>query len=163
MSHIKSKNTSIENLFRKALWCEGIRYRKNYGKLPGKPDIAITKNKIAIFCDGEFWHGKDWNLRKERLQTNRDYWIQKIERNIDRDNENDLKLDRMGWVVLHFWGQDIKKNIEACVKEVKETIFEIEIGNNNGEYDYYYEQTDLVFLAVADNTAEYGPNEKEEG
>jgi DNA mismatch endonuclease (patch repair protein) len=163
MSHIKSKNTSIENLFRKALWREGIRYRKNFDRLPGKPDIAITKSKIAIFCDGEFWHGKEWNLRKERLQTNRDYWIRKIERNIDRDNENDVKLDRMGWAVLHFWGQDIKKNIEACIKEVKEKIFEIEIGNNSGEYDYYYEQAEPGILTAADNAAEYGTGENEGG
>lgn len=159
MSRIKSKDTSIENLFRKALWREGIRYRKNYGKLPGKPDIAITKSKIAIFCDGEFWHGKDWNLRKGRLQTNRDYWIRKIERNIDRDSENDSKLDRLGWTVFHFWGRDITKDLEACIREVKEKI--IEIGNNNAEYDYYYGQAEPDTPAAADNAAEYGPDEKE--
>jgi DNA mismatch endonuclease (patch repair protein) len=159
MSHIKSKDTSIENLFRKALWREGIRYRKNYGRLPGKPDIAITKSRIAIFCDGEFWHGKDWNSRKDRLQTNRDYWIRKIERNIDRDDENDLKLERMGWTVFHFWGQDIKKHLEACIGEVKEKVFEI--GNNSDEYNYYYEQAEPDILAAADNDAEYGPDKIE--
>jgi DNA mismatch endonuclease (patch repair protein) len=160
MSHIKSKNTSIETLFRKALWHEGIRYRKNYNKLPGKPDIAITKCKIAIFCDGEFWHGKKWDLRKKKIETNRDYWIKKIERNIVRDNEIDIKLEHLGWVVLHFWGKDIQKELDACVKEVKDTIFEIMVENNN-EYDNYYEQADNDLLLVADSTSMYCPEEEE--
>ena len=84
MRRIKSKDTSIELLLRKRLWQEGIRYRKNYSCLPGKPDIAITKYKIAIFCDGEFFHGKDWNTLKQRLSKgqNSKYWVDKIERNI---------------------------------------------------------------------------------
>jgi len=151
MSHIRSKNTSIELLLRKALWYEGIRYRKNVKTLPGKPDIAITKYKIAIFCDGELWHGKDWETRKETIKTNRDYWISKIERNIARDKENGEKLENMGWVVLRFWGKEIKKNLIDCVNEIKKTIYEIMYDL----YEYEEEYNSTVDLLVAENEAEY--------
>ena len=84
MQAIKSKDTSIEIALRKALWNQGIRYRKNYKALPGKPDIAITKYKIAVFCDSDYWHGYDWENRSQRIKSNRDYWIPKIERNMKR-------------------------------------------------------------------------------
>ncbi len=127
MSRIRSKNTRIETVFRKALWREGINYRKNYQLLPGKPDIAITKYKIAIFCDGEFWHGKDWEIKKPKIKNNRDYWIQKIEKNIERDVEIDKQLKSMGWRVLRFWGRDIVRNLEDCIKTVKETISQVKL------------------------------------
>jgi DNA mismatch endonuclease (patch repair protein) len=126
MSHIRSSDTSVEVLLRKALWREGIRYRKNVKTLPGKPDIAITKYKIAVFCDGELWHGKDWETRKENIKTNPDYWIPKIERNMARDIENEKKLENMGWTVIRFWGKEIKKYITECVNEIRVTIYEIE-------------------------------------
>jgi DNA mismatch endonuclease (patch repair protein) len=135
MSHIKSNDTSIEVLLCKALWREGIRYRKNLKTLPGKPDIAITKYKIAIFCDGEFWHGKNWESKKNKIKGNRDYWIPKIERNITRDNKNEKRLANMGWVVLRFWGNDIKKNLNGCVNEIKEVMYEITTGIDNADYD----------------------------
>ncbi len=124
MSHIKGKDTSIEVLLRKALWHKGIRYRKNYKKLPGTPDIAITKHKIAIFCDGEFWHGKDWEAKKAKISSNRDYWIPKIEKNIARDIQIDRQLHALGWQVLRFWGKDIEKNLESCVSDVQDAILE---------------------------------------
>jgi DNA mismatch endonuclease (patch repair protein) len=127
MSRVKSSNTSIEAELRKALWHAGIRYRKNYSRLPGKPDIAITKYRIAIFCDGEFWHGKDWEIKKPKLQNNRDYWVEKIERNMSRDEKVELQLLSMGWVVLRFWGEYIKKNLPACVAEVTEAILQVQI------------------------------------
>ena len=127
MSRIRSKETAIETKLRKALWHEGIRYRKHYKLLPGKPDIAITKYRIAIFCDGEFWHGKDWELKKTKIQSNREYWIAKIERNMSRDDEVNNQLKNMGWTVLRFWDKDIKKNLASCVDEVKETIFQFVI------------------------------------
>ncbi|MCL2138968.1 MAG: very short patch repair endonuclease [Treponema sp.] len=104
MSQIRSCNTSIELVLRKALWHEGIRYRKNLKTLPGKPDIAITKYKIAIFCDGELWHGKNWETKIMSFQTNRDYWIAKIEKNMARDFKNERKLENMGWHVIRYWG-----------------------------------------------------------
>jgi DNA mismatch endonuclease (patch repair protein) len=127
MSRIRSSNTAIEVSFRKALWHEGIRYRKNYVRLPGKPDIAITKYQIAIFCDGEFWHGKDWELQKPKIKGNRDYWVAKIERNMDRDHETDRQLHGRGWTVLRFWGEDIKRNLAACVEAVKDAISQAQV------------------------------------
>jgi DNA mismatch endonuclease (patch repair protein) len=153
MSHIRSKNTSIEILLCKALWHEGIRYRKNYGELPGKPDIAITKYKVAVFCDGELWHGKDLNIRKEKIKTNKDYWIPKIERNMARDNENERKLENMGWTVIRFWGKEIKKNLLDCVNEIKETIYQIENDINNVEYEQGYNEN--IILCVAEDEPEY--------
>jgi len=124
MSRIKNKNTSIEIMLRKALWHSGIRYRINYRKLPGAPDIAITKHKIAIFCDGEFWHGKDWEQKKSKLKNNREYWVNKIESNIKRDLKNDHILYCLGWTVIHFWGTDISKDITGCVNEVSNAIIQ---------------------------------------
>ncbi len=122
----RSKDTSIEVLLRKTLWHKGYRYRKNYKKLPGSPDIALTRQKVAVFCDSEFWHGKDWEAKKQRLQkgNNPDFWINKIERNIQRDHENDQKLIALGWTVIHFWGEEIKKSPDECVQVIEETIFE---------------------------------------
>ncbi len=127
MQHIRSKDTEIEVIFRKALWHRGYRYRKNVKDLPGKPDIAITKYKIAIFCDSEFFHGKDWDILRLRLENgnNPEYWIKKIARNIERDDEISKQLFAMGWTVLRFWGNDIKKHTEECVKVVEEAIFDI--------------------------------------
>ncbi|MDR1616500.1 MAG: very short patch repair endonuclease [Syntrophomonadaceae bacterium] len=127
MSRIKGKNTSIEVVFRRALWHKGYRYRKNFAALPGSPDIAITKYKIAIFCDGEFFHGYDWEVKKQALGQNREYWIKKIERNIARDCKADLKLIAMDWVPVHFWGQDILKHTSECVEAVEELAFELKV------------------------------------
>ena len=134
MANIKSKDTSVEITLRKALWHEGIRYRKNVKTLPGKPDIAIKKYKLAIFCDGELWHGRDWIQKKTTFKTNRDYWVAKIERNIARDTATEKKLERMGWVVIRFWGREIENDLKECVNEVKEKIYEIK----NGIYQIDY-------------------------
>ena len=126
MSHIKSKDTSIEVTLRKELWAQGYRYRKNYKFLPGTPDIVLTKYKIVIFCDGELFHGKNWQVQKNKLLrgNNPDYWVNKIERNMKRDHENNQKLLSMGWTVIRFWGNDILKNPRQCVKIIEETIFD---------------------------------------
>lgn len=124
MQAIKSKDTSIELRLRKALWQEGIRYRKNYKKLPGKPDIAITKYRIAVFCDSDFWHGYDWENRNQRIKSNRDYWIPKIERNMERDKEITEALQRDGWTVLRFWEWQIRKHLDACIASVLAAVQE---------------------------------------
>ena len=126
MKNIHGKDTKIEVILRKALWNKGYRYRKNYKILPGSPDIVLTKYKIAIFCDGEFFHGKDWDTLKQRLEksNNSEYWISKISRNKERDDEINKKLDFEGWTVIRFWGEDIKKHTAECVKVVEETIFD---------------------------------------
>ena len=132
MSKIRGKDTSIEVKLRKALWAKGYRYRKNYKKLPGAPDIAITKYKIAIFCDSEFFHGKDWDTLKNKLENgkNPDYWIPKIQRNMERDTEKDQALLYLGWTVIHFWGRDILKKTDECIKVIEEAIFEQRIGKD---------------------------------
>ena len=111
MSAIKSKNSKIEMVLRKALWNKGIRYRKNYKKLLGKPDIAITKYKIAIFCDSEFWHGYNWDEKKNEIKSNQEFWYRKIENNIKRDRYVTETLQQQGWIVLRFWGKEILKDI----------------------------------------------------
>lgn len=124
MSRIRSKDTSIEMILRKALWHRGIRYRKNYKGLPGTPDIAITKYRIAIFCDSEFFHGKDWEKLKLRLQNgkNSSYWIKKILRNRERDEEAEKALRFREWTVLRFWGEDIKRHTDECIQVIEEAI-----------------------------------------
>lgn len=126
MQHIRGKDTSIELKLRKALWKKGYRYRKNYAVLPGKPDIVLIKYKIAIFCDGDFFHGKDWDLLEKRLKegSNGEFWIKKISRNRERDEEINRKLGFLGWKVIRFWENDIKKNTEICVRAIDEAVFE---------------------------------------
>ena len=126
MSRIHNKDTSIELQLRNALWHKGYHYRKNYKALPGSPDIVLTKYKIAIFCDSEFFHVKDWEIPKLRLEKRRnpDYWIKKIERNRSRDWENDKKLLSLGYTVIHFWGQDIKKHTDECLQAIEEAIWD---------------------------------------
>ena len=121
MQHIKSQGTSIEERMRNALWHSGIRYRKNYKKLPGKPDIAITRYRIAVFCDSSFWHGKDYETKKP-VGTNFQFWDTKIRKNMERDKQVDQMLLNMGWIVLHFWDVEINKKIEDCILTVKESI-----------------------------------------
>lgn len=120
MSHVKLKNGDAEVLLAKTLWHAGYRYRKNYKKLPGSPDIAILSSRIAVFVDGEFWHGKDWEIRKSRLKHNRGYWIEKIEENIARDRRVDERLMQIGWYPIHFWAKDVMKDINGCVAIVTE-------------------------------------------
>ena len=122
MSKVKAKRNNVEKMLAKALWHKGYRYRLNFKELPGSPDIAITKYCIAIFIDGEFWHGKDFEERKVKLINNKDYWIEKIEENIRRDNENDKLLRQLGWIPLHFWSKDVELYLEDCVEEVENFI-----------------------------------------
>jgi len=124
MSRVKNKDSQIELMLRKELWARGIRYRKNVTKIIGKPDIAFIGKKVAVFCDSEFWHGHDWERRKEDFKSNRDFWIKKIERNIERDSEVNAALQEDGWVVLRYWGKDIKQNTKAIVDEIQKVLEE---------------------------------------
>lgn len=122
MQAVKNKDSKIELLLRNALWEKGIRYRKHYSKLIGKPDIVLTKYRIAIFVDSEFWHGYDWENKKHEIKSNKEFWINKIENNISRDMyvTNQLKSD--GWIVLRFWGKEITDNLEQCLKDIEVAI-----------------------------------------
>jgi DNA mismatch endonuclease (patch repair protein) len=106
MANVSLKGGKAETDLAKALWHAGLRYRKNYKSIPGSPDVAITKYKVAVFVDGEFWHGENWEERKTKLKRNRDYWIEKIEENIARDKRNDKLLKEMGWIPIHFWEKE---------------------------------------------------------
>jgi DNA mismatch endonuclease (patch repair protein) len=119
MSKIRAKNTKPELAFRKALYAAGYRYRIDYKKLIGKPDIALSKYKTVIFIDGDYWHGKDWETRKPKIKTNRKFWIAKFERNIQRDKEVNLALKEKGYTVFRFWESEIKKDLEQCLQKVK--------------------------------------------
>ncbi|SKA87551.1 T/G mismatch-specific endonuclease [Caloramator quimbayensis] len=122
MQAIKGKDTKIEIMLRQKLWEKGYRYRKNYKNLPGRPDIVFLRLKIAIFCDSEFWHGYNWEDKKKRLGTNREFWIKKIETNMERDKKVNEKLISDGWIVLRFWETEIKKNPDNCIKIIEEAI-----------------------------------------
>ena len=133
MQQVKSKDTKIEVMLRKELWSRGLRYQKNCKKVFGKPDIVFIGKKVAVFCDSEFWHGYDWERKKNEIKTRQDFWIPKIERNMQRDKEVNMKLSEegtlknSGWTVLRFWGNDIKKNLQACADEIERTV-----KSNNG-------------------------------
>ena len=105
MSKVQLKNGKAETLLAKKLWKVGVRYRKNYKQLPGSPDIAILKYRVAIFIDGEFWHGKDWDTRKTKLKHNVEYWQTKIEENINRDIRVNNELNLLGWRVFEILGK----------------------------------------------------------
>jgi len=122
MRRIKSVRTTPEVLFQKALRKEGIRFKKNYIDLPGKPDLALINKKIAVFIDGEFWHGYNWKKKKKKIKANRAYWIPKIERNIVRDKNNSKELYRKGWKVVRFWQQQIIKDTPKCIKKIRMEI-----------------------------------------
>ena len=122
MSQIHLKGGTAETALAKALWSNGIRYRRNDKRFPGSPDIAITKYKIAIFVDGEFWHGENWEIRKTKLKRNREYWIEKIEENIERDKINDKLLIEKGWIPIHFWEREVKNELDHCVNKVVDTM-----------------------------------------
>ena len=122
MRAIKSKDTKIEKLLAKGLWTKGYRYRRNNKTVFGKPDFTFKKLKIAIFCDSEFFHGKDWEKQKLRIKSNADFWLPKIERNMERDKKVNETLLKDGWKVIRFWGEDIKKNTELCVQQIERAI-----------------------------------------
>lgn len=124
MQQVKNKDSEIELMLRKELWSRGLRYRKNVTKIVGKPDIVFLGKKVAVFCDSEFWHGFNWEERKKDFKSNQDFWIHKIERNIQRDIEVNKQLSEEGWTVLRFWGRDIKKNCSECADKIQESLKE---------------------------------------
>lgn len=124
MKAVRCKDSKIEQLLRKELWTRGFRYRKNVKTIMGKPDIAFIGKKVAVFCDSEFWHGYDWKNKKEEIKTRREFWIPKIERNIQRDREVNEYLQGQGWIVLRFWGKDIKKDATVCTELILKALKE---------------------------------------
>ena len=124
MQRVKNKDSEIELSLRKALWSLGLRYRKNVKSVFGHPDIAFIGKKIAVFCDSEFWHGYDWERRKNDFKVRQDFWLPKIERNMERDREVNEKLEAEGWIVIRFWGKEIKSDVNACAEKIKKAVEE---------------------------------------
>ena len=122
MQAVKSKDSEIERLLRNDLWKRGLRYRKNVKNIIGKPDIVFIGKKVAVFCDSEFWHGYNWEERKADIKTRREFWIPKIERNMQRDLEVNTALTEAGWTVLRFWGKDIKKHCSECADVIERKV-----------------------------------------
>ena len=123
MSRIRAADTKAEVLLRKALWKKGLRYRKNYAALPGKPDIVLTRQKIAIFVDGDFWHARGHQDNPgEQVATNKAFWQKKLARNVERDREVNDELTEAGWLVLRFWEKDILTNLEKCIEEIEKYV-----------------------------------------
>lgn len=118
MSAIRGKETGIEARLRKALYAKGLRYRKNSKYIFGHPDVSMKGLKVAIFCDSEFWHGKNFAENEAKLTTNREYWVKKIKRNIERDQEVNARLRGEGYTVLRFWGEEIEKHLDDCVDKI---------------------------------------------
>ena len=124
MKQVKNKDSKIEILLRKELWKRGLRYRKNTNKVFGHPDIAFIGKKIAVFCDSEFWHGFNWEDKKKEIKSNKEFWIKKIERNMQRDIEVNTQLNEDVWTVLRFWGKDIKKDTAKCADIIEKAVRE---------------------------------------
>ena len=124
MQRVKNKDSEIELSLRKALWSKGLRYRKNVKSVFGHPDIAFIGKKIAVFCDSEFWHGYDWERRKNDFKVRQDFWLPKIERNMERDREVNERLEAEGWIVIRFWGKEIKSDVNACAEKIKKAVEE---------------------------------------
>lgn len=124
MQAIKCKNTKIEILLGKSMWGKGLRYRKNDNSVIGKPDFTLKQKKIAIFCDSEFWHGKNWSKGKYKIKSNRKYWFAKIEKNIKRDKKINRELRKAGWVVIRFWAKEIEKKSSWCIDKILENVYQ---------------------------------------
>lgn len=122
MRAVKSHGSKIETSLQKELWRRGHRYRKNYRKVVGTPDIAFVAAKVAVFCDSEFWHGHNWTSRKGDFKSNQRFWHEKIEQNIARDKLVTRELRKDGWTVLRFWGKDIEKNLRKCVGKIEKIL-----------------------------------------
>lgn len=122
MKAVKNKGSNIETMLQKELWHRGLRYRKNVKTVYGKPDIAFIGKKVAVFCDSEFFHGYDWENKNKEIKSNRDFWIPKIEKNMARDKEVTEKLLADGWIVLRFWGNEIKRNLSQCADKIESVV-----------------------------------------
>lgn len=122
MQAIRSSNTAIEKKLGKILWSKGLRYRKNDKTVLGRPDFVFKKAKVAVFCDGTFWHGKNWNQEKLKIKSNRTYWFDKIEKNIMRDKKTNKSLKKEGWLVVRFWADEINKHPHKCAVKVAQHV-----------------------------------------
>lgn len=122
MQAIRNADTKMEVALAKALFALGYRYRKNDRSVFGKPDLTFKRLKIAVFVDSEYFHGKDWDINKHRIKTNRKFWWRKIESNMERDKEVNRELKKQGWKILRFWSREVSKNLRTCIQKIEQTI-----------------------------------------
>jgi len=124
LSGRKSEDTSCEKLLRRALWRKGLRFRKNDAELPGKPDIVFPGPRVVVFCDGDFWHGRDWAARRRKLQqgANAEYWVRKIRSNVERDRKRGRELKKLGWHVIRIWETDITSDPDQVAAELARIV-----------------------------------------
>jgi DNA mismatch endonuclease (patch repair protein) len=121
----RSADTIHEKLLRSALWRRGLRFRKNLAQLPGKPDIVFARAHVAVFCDGDFWHGRNWHRLSKHLQkrANGAYWFQKIRANMLRDRRTTRLLKKQDWCVIRLWEGDIKADPDRAALQVEKALF----------------------------------------
>lgn len=153
----KAKGTRIETMLGRELWHRGLRYRKNDKSVCGTPDFSFKGRKVAVFCDGEFWHGRHWSENKNRIKSNQAFWYAKIERNMERDRRINQQLEDNGWNVLRFWETDIRKNTKKCADEIEEAWRESEIKKLRKTYTYDTQYENTIAAEEAEN---YGPTIK---
>jgi DNA mismatch endonuclease (patch repair protein) len=117
----RKKDSRHELILRRVLWRLGLRYRKYVSKLPGNPDLVFYRARVVIFCDGDYWHGRNWDQLRTALERrhNAEYWIAKIERNRERDQEHTARLTAEGWLVLRFWETDILRDPQAVAQHIE--------------------------------------------
>jgi DNA mismatch endonuclease (patch repair protein) len=120
----RKTDTAHEVLLRRELWRQGLRYRKHVARLPGNPDLVFARARVLVFCDGDFWHGRDWKRLRAQLQRrhNAAYWLAKIARNRQRDRRNTALLQKLGWTVLRFWEADIKKDPAGVARAIRDAV-----------------------------------------
>lgn len=120
----KKTDTLCEQALRSSLWKAGLRFRKNVSSLPGHPDIVFPRARVAVFCDGDFWHGRDWESRRQKLTagSNAEYWLAKIQRNMERDRETTARLESLGWTVLRFWESEIRSRLPEVARTIQRTL-----------------------------------------
>lgn len=146
----RAHDTQIEVMLAKELWRRGYRYRKNLRSIPGTPDICFKSHKVAVFCDGEFWHGYNWAQSQKNIKSNQDYWIKKIERNRQRDQQVNQQLQDMGWIVMRFWESTIRKNLGECADQIEAVLRERKIESlhntyqNSNRFYLEYEALDIA-------------------
>lgn len=120
----RKRDTACELLLRRSLWRRGLRYRVDVADLPGRPDLVFHAARLVVFCDGDFWHGRDLPARLARLRRghNAPYWVAKIETNVARDRRNDATLAADGWLVLRVWESEIRADVDAVAARVEAAL-----------------------------------------
>ena len=144
----RSTGTKPERMLARELWRRGYRYRKNVRSVPGTPDICFKSRKVAVFVDGDFWHGRDWERARQRIKSNREFWYAKIERNMARDLRTDQRLQARGWRVLRFWASEVMKHLSECADRVEEVLREEHIQHLHRVYQYDTQYDNMLDIAA---------------